>query len=163
MSDITGPLTIISESVTANMICSAVHQDERDPNRLAGFLFEGQGNGLSQRVRSSTILVVGKGFGNGINGDVPVRALRAAGIKCIVSPRYGREFYRAAINGGLALIEADMMGEVSDGDQLTVDLADGIITHAGNEIAFDPYPEPVRLIIERGGLLPAVKTSLGKT
>ncbi len=162
MNDITGTLATINETITADMICSADYEKELNPSRLAGHLFEGQNNGLPERVKSASILVVGKGFGRGLDGDVSVRALRAAGIKCIVSSGYDRGFYRAAINGGLALIEADLLGKVSDGDQLAVNLAEGRIKHADKEISFAPYPEPVRRIIETGGLLPAVKTLLGK-
>ncbi|MBU8933987.1 MAG: hypothetical protein KOO62_08255 [candidate division Zixibacteria bacterium] len=164
MNDIKGSFIAIKDTVTADMICSSKHQNEHDPARLAEHLFENLDNGVPEKIAPASILIVGDSFGRGMVGDVPVRALLAAGIKCVIGVNFERGFYRTGINGGLALVEADLLaGQLSNGDSIAVNLAEGTITYAGGETTFAPYPKSVRQIIETGGLVPAVKTQLGKT
>ncbi|RKX29751.1 MAG: hypothetical protein DRP47_00975 [Candidatus Zixiibacteriota bacterium] len=162
MNDIKGTLVTINKDITADMICSPEYQTESDPVQLAGHVFENIGNGFPKRLADASILVAGSGFGHDAVSDLPVRALQAAGIKCIIASDYDRGFFRIGINNGLALIEADILEKVSDGDTISLSLSRGKIACNEEEISFASYPEQVCSIIENGGLLQAVKAQLGK-
>ncbi|MEA2031550.1 MAG: hypothetical protein U9N55_08180 [candidate division Zixibacteria bacterium] len=163
MNDIKGSFITVNDNITADMICSSEYTNENNSAKLAKHVFEALDNGIPKKLANVSILIVGHGFGNGTVNDLPVRALLAAGVKCIIAISYNRRFFRAGINNGLALVECDLLNEVSNNGIISVNLAEGKITYRGKEIHFALYPEQVCKIIEAGGLLKAVKKQLWKT
>ena len=80
----------------------------------------------------------------------------------MIARSFGRRFYREAINTGLALFTADLIGKVSDGDEVSFDLRKGTVVAGGEVVQAERYPERLARVIEHGGLVIAVKKELGK-
>ena len=74
----------------------------------------------------------------------------------MVAKSFARIFYRNAINIGLSIVEcAQAVDDCDDGDVISVDTVNGTVNNAtkGKTYAFPPYPQEIRDIIARGGLL----------
>jgi len=81
------------------------------------------------------------------------------GISCVIAKSFARIFYRNAINIGLPVIELKETDEINEGDELEVDLNEGILRNVtqGKEYKIKPYPEIIRRIIDAGGLINYLK------
>ena len=74
-------------------------------------------------------------------------------------------FYRNAINIGLPIIESpEAVRAIDQGDELEVDLENGVITNlTKNETYhFEKFPEFIQHIVEAGNLLNYVKAKVGQ-
>lgn len=112
------------------------------------------------RYKGAQILVAGKNFGCGSSREHAPIALKAVGVAAIIAKSFARIFYRNAINIGLPILEAPRAAEeIKEGDELEVDLADGLIKDltTGKTYKAQPFPEFMQKIIEAGGLISYLK------
>ncbi|HVO77829.1 MAG TPA: 3-isopropylmalate dehydratase [Methanomassiliicoccales archaeon] len=125
--------------------------------RLGEFLFEKARPGMVQKVAKGDIVVAGRNFGCGSSREHAPRALKQAGIACIVAESYARIFYRNSINVGLLPIECKI--EADEGDVLIVDIKKGMITNktSGGNWRFKPFPPFIKDLVDKGGLMAKVK------
>ncbi|MEI7771664.1 MAG: homoaconitate hydratase, partial [Chloroflexales bacterium] len=64
-------------------------------------------------------------------------------------------FFRNALNLGIPCFTADLTGQLSDGQEVELGLADGVITTAdGARIALPPPPVFLREVWSAGGIVP---------
>lgn len=112
---------------------------------------------FTSRIQGGKVLVAGARFGSGTTATQAVAALKAVGISCVIAKSFGRAFFREAINHGLPVVAGKIADEVNDGDKVTVDFEQGMITYPGGETRFPPYPELVLKIIATGDLVAALK------
>lgn len=69
-----------------------------------------------------------------------------------------RIFYRSCINQGLALIvNPEIVEAYKPGDNVDIDFNNGIVKVGDKEIKFAPLPEKLMAIIEKKGLVNAMK------
>lgn len=116
---------------------------------------------FSTEVKSGDLLFVGKNFGCGSSREQPALGLRGVGIAAVVGQGFARIFYRAAINQGLLLIECPSAVEAyKQGDEVSIDLAAGEITIAGQKHSFPALPPEILAIRDAGGLLPYAREKL---
>jgi len=162
MKVITGKLFKLGDNVDTAQILPEQYQTVTDAAKLTKHVLEGYDSGFPAKIKRGRALVAGSHFGCGPAPTPAALALKAAGISCIVAKSFGRAFFRHAINHGLLLVAADIVDKVNDGDDIAVNVEQGIITHPGGETSFAPYPEFVRRIIQTGDLIAAVKKELGK-
>ena len=110
--------------------------------------------GWTEQVRPGDIVVAGRNFG--IGSSRPVAALmRQLGVTALVAEEFNSLFLRNAINNGLpALTVPGVRGLVQEGDQVTVDLAEGWLEAGGRRVTVPPLPPMVLDILDAGGLLP---------
>ena len=81
-----------------------------------------------QKVKLRTILVAGTNFGCGSSREQAPLAMKYAGVNCVLAESCARIFFRNSINIGLPVIECEGISKlVSDDDELTVDLIEGLI------------------------------------
>lgn len=126
-------------------------------DRLGEFAFEKARPGMVAKVAKGDILVAGRNFGCGSSREHAPRALLQAGFSCVVAESFARIFYRNSINVGLLPIECKV--EADEGDILFIDLKGGRIRNEtkGKEWKFTPFPEFVKELIEKGGLMAKIK------
>jgi 3-isopropylmalate/(R)-2-methylmalate dehydratase small subunit len=112
-----------------------------------------------EKVRPGDFLVVGENFGCGSSREHAVWALRGAGIKAVIASSYARIFFRNAINNGFLAIECpEACAAVDAGDELELDLEEGVLRNLGRgtEHRFVPLSEFAQRLLASGGLLPYV-------
>jgi 3-isopropylmalate/(R)-2-methylmalate dehydratase small subunit len=110
--------------------------------------------GWTEQVRPGDIVVAGRNFG--IGSSRPVAALmHHLGVAALVAEEFNSLFLRNAINNGLpALTVPGVRGIVREGDQVTIQLAEGWLEDAGKRVQTAPMPRMVLDILDAGGLLP---------
>jgi len=136
-----------------------------DPNEMAKHAMEGIDPEFARKVSGGAIMVVGENFGSGSSREQAPIALKHAGVKCIVAKSFARIFYRNAINIGLPVLEAeDVWDGVDEGDELSIDLREGVVfdSSKGREFKAQRLPDFILDLIERGGLLNKLKEMLSK-
>ncbi len=99
------------------------------------------------------IIVAGKNFGCGSSREQAPLALKYAGISCVVARSFARIFFRNAINVGLPIVEADVLGAVQKGDVIEVDLDTGKVAAGGREFDSTRLPDFLQEILSAGGLV----------
>lgn len=116
-------------------------------------------------VKEGDIMVAGVNFGCGSSREHAPVAIKASGISCVIAANFARIFYRNAINIGLPIIESpEAVRAIDQGDELDVDLENGVITNlTKNETYhFEKFPEFIQHIVEAGNLLNYVKAKVGQ-
>jgi 3-isopropylmalate/(R)-2-methylmalate dehydratase small subunit len=110
--------------------------------------------GWTDEVRPGDIVVAGRNFG--IGSSRPVAALmRHLGVAALVAEEFNSLFLRNAINNGLpALTVTGVRDLVSEGDEITIHLAEGWLAAGDRRIEAAPLPRMVLDILDAGGLLP---------
>jgi len=109
-----------------------------------------------KNVRKGDIIVAGEDFGCGSSREHAVWALRGAGVRAVIADTFARIFYRNCINNGFLAVECRNVSEkIQTGDELEIDVKDGVIRNLtqNEEYTFLPIPEFAQEIIEAGGLL----------
>ena len=150
---ISGRIYKFGDNVNSDVIIAGRYLIYIDPAELAKHAFEMLGEGFPDKLRNFDILVAGRNFGCGSAREQASTAIRGLGIKAVVAASFARTFYRNAINDGLPIVECPELYEaVSEGDEISIDLAKGIVTHAGRQYGFPQIPESVGKILKLGGL-----------
>jgi 3-isopropylmalate dehydratase small subunit len=136
-----------------------------DERKLGEHAMEGvPGNeGWAQRVTAGDMLVAGSNFGCGSSREIAPIAIRGAGISCVIADSFARIFFRNAINLGYPILQSPQAAEaVEQGDELEVDLAEGVIRNLtrGDEYRAEAFPEFMAELMNMGGLVPWVRRRL---
>jgi 3-isopropylmalate dehydratase small subunit len=126
-----------------------------EPGEMASHLMVGIDEEFPSKVGRGDIIVGGQNFGCGSSREEAAAAMKEAGIGAVVAPSFGRLFTRNCINVGLPVVTSAAIDEhISAGDQVEIDLANGVIRNlrSGYEARLPPMaPESLKLI-EDGGI-----------
>ncbi len=137
-----------------------------DEQRLGEHAMEGVpeiGPGFAQRISPGDLIVAGSNFGCGSSREIAPVAIRGAGISCVIAESFARIFFRNAINLGYPIVQAPQAaGQVGQGDELEVDLEEGLIRDltTGAEFWVEPLPPFMAELLKTGGLVPWVQQRL---
>jgi 3-isopropylmalate dehydratase small subunit len=152
-SVISGRVYKFGDNVNSDIIIAGRYLIYIEPEELAKHAFEMLGEGFPAKLRGYEILVAGRNFGCGSAREQASTAIKGLGIKVVIAASFARTFYRNAINDGLTIVESpEVYAAVNEGEEVSVDLAQGKISHAGREYSFPQIPSSVRKILELGGL-----------
>lgn len=116
-----------------------------------------------RRVRPGDIIVAGENFGSGSSREHAPLAIKGCGVSCVIASSFARIFYRNAINVGLPILECpEAVEDVETGHRLRVDLEAGTVENlnTGNKFQAQAFPDFMRQIISRGGLVEYVRERL---
>ena len=119
--------------------------------------------GWSGGVMAGDILVAGSNFGCGSSREIAPVAIRGAGISLVIADSYARIFFRNAINMGYPILQSPQAAEaVEEGDELEVDLEEGIVRNftKGDEYRCEAFPTFMNELLHMGGLVPWVRKRL---
>jgi 3-isopropylmalate dehydratase small subunit len=155
MPIIEGRAHLLPEEINTDLHCSAKYMPGKDTAYIAQHAFEQLDPGFVERFKSGDIIVAGKNFGINSSREQAVHVMRLLGVAAVVAPSFGRQFFRNAINNGLAVVECDIAG-VKEQDVVEIDLASGMIKIAqrGVERGFPPLPPEIQALLAAGGLIP---------
>lgn len=126
-----------------------------DMKELAKHVMEDLDPNFYEKVTPGDFIVAGTNFGCGSSREQAPLAIKYAEIGAVLAKSFARIFYRNAINTGLPVVECDT-DKIDAGDELTVDLAAGVITNKtkGITIPIKPLPAVMIKILNDGGLAP---------
>jgi methanogen homoaconitase small subunit len=110
--------------------------------------------GFAGEVRPGDILVGGENFGCGSSREYAVAALKKLGVGAVVAKSFARIFFRNCINLGIPAIEsADAVEIVRDGDDVTLDVAAGVLRAPRGAAAVRPMASFAQEILSAGGVV----------
>jgi len=150
-----GKIWQFGDHVNTDDIIAARYLNMTDGKELASHCMETIRPGFVTEFVRGDIIAAGENFGCGSSREHAPLALREMGVSVIVARSFARIFLRNAINIGLPLVELDAVSELHEGDCVEVDLAAGVVRNhtTGKEYTFARYPEFLRDLIARGGLM----------
>jgi 3-isopropylmalate/(R)-2-methylmalate dehydratase small subunit len=158
---IQGRIYKFGDNVNSDIIIAGRYLIYIDQNQLAEHAFEMLGDGFPVKLRNFDILVAGRNFGCGSAREQASTAILGLGIKAVVAASFARTFYRNAINDGLTIVECPALyAAVTEGDDIKIDIAKGVVTHAGHDYTFPQIPPSVAKILQLGGLANYLKSTL---
>ncbi|MBW1973981.1 MAG: 3-isopropylmalate dehydratase small subunit [Deltaproteobacteria bacterium] len=160
---ISGRAWIFGNDVDTDAIIPARYLNTSDENELAKHCMEDADPTFASSVQSGDIIVAGKNFGCGSSREHAPIAIKAAGVSCVIAESFARIFYRNAFNMGLPILECpELIGEVQQGDMLSVDLSTGIIENKSSSKTYHAKPIPLFMqeLVQAGGLIPYIKKKM---
>jgi len=151
-------------NVDTDVIIPARYLNTSKEEELAMHCFEDLDADFKAKAKTARIIVADDNFGCGSSREHAPIAIKASGIKLIIAKTFARIFFRNAINIGLpAIVSPDAAANISQGDELEVDLDMGIIkdTTTGMSFQINPLPGFIQEIISSGGYVNYTKKKLG--
>jgi 3-isopropylmalate/(R)-2-methylmalate dehydratase small subunit len=117
------------------------------------------------KVKKGDFIVAGENMGYGHDHESAPMSIKGCGVSAVICESTNRNFFRNSIHLGLPVIEfRGIKNKVKEGDELEVDLKEGIIKNlsTGKEIKFSPFPDFMLEIIDAGGLYPLIRKKLAE-
>lgn len=146
--------------IDTDVIIPARHLATQDHKELAAHCMEDIDTEFVNSVKEGDIMVAGFNFGCGSSREHAPIAIKAAGISCVIAKTFARIFYRNSINIGLAILECEAASEgINDGDEVSVDFDNGVITNITKNETYqsEPFPDFIKEMIEKGGLMASIR------
>lgn len=144
------------DDISTDLICPGryFHLRSNLPE-LATHVLEDADPDFAKKMAKGDFVVAGANFGLGSSREHAPTIIKLAGVAAVLAKSFARIFYRNAINVGLPLVECDT-DQISNGDELEVDLAAGVIRNRTRSIELKAHPLPRAMIniLNDGGLLP---------
>lgn len=148
--NVEGRAVCLGPDIDTDMIIAGRYLRTKDARVWALHVFEDLDPGIAARLEGS-IIIAGKNFGCGSSREQAAIALKEAGVKGVIAPKFARIFFRNAINIGLPLIECDC--PCKDGTMIIADLDHGFVEIGGKKIATGLLSDRMRSILRAGGLV----------
>jgi len=143
------------DNIDTDSILPGAYLSVLDEQELGKHCLETISKQFPKKVKTGDIVVAGKNFGCGSGRPAP-KALKGAGVSCVIAESIARLFLRNSINYGFLIIECpEAASDIQDGDEITVHFDSGQIVNQtrGRSYCFRPFPDFIKKIIDRGGLL----------
>jgi 3-isopropylmalate/(R)-2-methylmalate dehydratase small subunit len=143
------------DHIDTDVIIAARYLNVSDFDVLKAHCMEDVDDKFAASVKAGDYIVAGENFGCGSSREHAPAVIKACGVKAVIAKSFARIFYRNAINIGLAIVECSGADEIKSGDDIAVDLDKGEVKNltTGKTYGFPPYPDEIKKIVERGGLL----------
>ena len=148
------------DNVDTDVIIPARYLNTSDHKELASHCMEDIDRDFVKKVKEGDIIVANMNFGCGSSREHAPIAIKASGIGCVIASTFARIFYRNSINIGLPILECDEAAkDIDDGNEVEIDFDSGIITNITKNKTYkaQPFPEFIKDIINKGGLLNSLK------
>jgi 3-isopropylmalate/(R)-2-methylmalate dehydratase small subunit len=156
---IKGKVHKFGDNINTDDIIAATYLDSQDEKFLGSKCMENVDRDFINRVRPGDIMVAGSNFGCGSSREHAPVSLRGCGIAVVIAKSFARIFYRNSINVGMPILLCEKADELNAGDQLDVDLGNGVIKNinTGKVYACEKFPGFMEEIMEAKGLLNWIK------
>jgi len=154
-ANIDGKVWTFGKDVDTDLIIAARYLNTSVPQKLALHVMEDADPEFVKKMTPGDIIVAGENFGCGSSREHAPIALKAAGVAAIIAPTFARIFYRNAFNMGLPIFELSESAEISEGDNISVDMNAGTVTNktTSKTYSFIPIPAFMQELIDAGGLM----------
>ncbi len=161
MTALHGRAWTFGRDIDTDLIIPARYLNMKTAEELAQHVMEDADPNFAGKVRPGDIIVAKENFGCGSSREHAPIAIKGAGVSVVIAKSFARIFYRNAFNTGLPiLIAPEAVDGITEGDELTVDLATGKIVDLSNGATYQAQPLPpfMQELVAAGGLLPYLKT-----
>lgn len=116
--------------------------------------FESLDPDFAANVKPGDYVVASENFGCGSSREQAPSVLKALGVKAVIAKSFARIFYRNSINIGLPVIVCkDLHENVNAGDEMELDLQEGIVRVGDKEYQCTKLPAYMQGILDKGGLI----------
>ncbi|MCB1556068.1 MAG: hypothetical protein KDJ15_02020 [Alphaproteobacteria bacterium] len=156
---------------TDDIIRADILQETWDKRDFAAYAFDKYDPDFRTRCEGQTnVIVTGPNFGSGSSREQAVYAIAYNNVAFVVGERdpvtgtaYPDIFYRNAMNNGLPLVTLDDIGGIEEGDELSLDLANEILTNVtkGTDYRFT-VPAADKALLLAGGIIGMARTDIEK-
>jgi len=152
------------DNVDTDVIIPARYLNSSDAAELAAHCMEDIDPDFIRKVKKGDVIVAGSNFGCGSSREHAPIAIATAGVSCVIAKSFARIFYRNAVNIGLPILECPEAAEgITAGDSVEVDFETGEIKDdtTGESFTAAPFPDFMREIMAKGGLINMTRERLG--
>ena len=116
--------------------------------------FESLDPDFAANVKQGDYVVASENFGCGSSREQAPSVLKALGVKAVIAKSFARIFYRNSINIGLPVIVCkDLHDNVNAGDEMELNLQEGIVRVGDKEYQCTKLPAYMQGILDHGGLI----------
>lgn len=116
--------------------------------------FESLDKDFASKVKPGDYVVASENFGCGSSREQAPSVLKALGVKAVIAKSFARIFYRNSINIGLPVIVCkDLYENVETGDEMELELSEGVVNTKGQTFACTKLPPYMQQILDQGGLI----------
>jgi 3-isopropylmalate/(R)-2-methylmalate dehydratase small subunit len=153
---VSGKVFKYGNDVDTDVIIPARYLNTTSEEELASHCMEDIDKNFVKNVKPGDIIVAQDNFGCGSSREHAPIAIKASGVSIVIANSFARIFYRNSINIGLPILECpEAVAQIKSGDEVQVDLSQGIIENltTGKKFKAQPFPEFIQQIIADGGLL----------
>lgn len=154
---------IYGDNIPTEAITASRHVNAITPEGLAAACMKDIDPSFHDRLTQGKIMIAGSNFGCSSSREWAPVALKASGVRLIIAKSFARIFYRNALNIGLPIVECpDLVGSATVGDELEVDLGNGVANNLtrGTTYRFNRIPEFLLTIVKKGGLLEVLRSEV---
>lgn len=150
------------DNIDTDIIIAARYLNTSDENELAKHIMQDARANFANEISKGDIIVAGENFGCGSSREHAPLALKAAGISAIIAKSYARIFYRNSFNTGLLILQIEQTDEISEGDEIQIDIDKGIILNktTSKEYKFNAIPQFMKELLNSGGLIEYAKSNI---
>ena len=158
---IKGKVHKFNDHINTDDIIAAKYLVSTDAAELGRHCLESIKPDFISKVSPGDIIVAGKNFGCGSSREHAPLAIKGCGIHAVVAKSFAAIFFRNAINIGLPFLEMEDTDQISDGDELEINLSTGIIRNLTQNQTYQTqaFPAFLQEIVQKQGLMNWVKSS----
>lgn len=152
----TGPAHVLPDDVDTDQILPGQYLRVEDEREWGAHALEDYDDAYPDALDEGDVIVAGTNFGTGSSRESAPWALRYAGVDAVVAESFARIFYRNSINVGLPIASVpDVTDHVDPGDDVTVDVAEGVVRNetTGERFDAESLPDQLREVLLAGGLV----------
>ena len=143
-----------TDNVDTDVIIPARYLNTPNAEELALHCMEDIDKDFVKNVKAGDIMTGGYNFGCGSSREQAPSVLKALGVKAVIAKSFARIFYRNSINIGLPVIVCkDLHENVNAGDEMELDLQEGIVRVGDKEYQCTKLPAYMQGILDQGGLI----------
>jgi len=161
MDQVKGKVHKYGDNVDTDVIIPARYLNIADRKELAAHCMEDIDPEFIKKVQEGDVIVAGYNFGCGSSREHAPMVIKESGVSCVIAKTFARIFYRNSINIGLAILECEEASDRIDaGDEVSINFDTGEITNVtkGETYQAQPFPEFMKDIIAKGGLLNSIQS-----
>lgn len=156
-----GKAWVYGDNVDTDVIIPARYLTTTDPAVLAAHALEDLDPAFATGVAPGDVVIAGENFGCGSSREHAAICIKEAGASAVVARSFARIFFRNAINTGLPIVVCpEAVDATQPGDEVQVNVADGVVTNVtrGQTFTSEPLPDFVMDIVRAGGLVEWVRS-----
>lgn len=154
MNMIKGRAIKFGDNIDTDQIIPAQYLSMLKISDMTKYTFEYDDNFVAN-FTSGDICVGGDNFGCGSSREQAPAVLKYLGVSAIVAKDFARIFYRNCINLGIPVIGCKYTDEISNLDEISIDIEKGNLQDitTGKTYEIVPFPKFVQDVLNAGGII----------